>query len=519
MPQIGKSYTEGLLKEPRSINPLFAVQDADRDIAHLIFSGLLAYSNSGELIPDLAEQYEVSGDGKSYTIFLRKNAWWHDGKPVGAEDVIFTVKTIQNPYYKSVLRANWQGVTAEKLDDYTIRFTLKTPYAPFIENLTTGILPKHLWESINPEQALLHELNLKPIGSGPYKFDNFKQEKDGSVSWYRLKRNPKYFREGPYLKKITFVPFSTEEELLTAWKKGLVEGFGPVSSARLSELASGRFSVHAISMPRIFGIFFNEKGSPALADLKVRQAIARSIDRNELIEKILPGGAASVATPLPFLKTTEGEAAAYPYDLEKARELLEQAGWKDTDGDGLREKRTRQKGKEVVDNLRFTLTTSDWPDLLHAAEIIRGKLREIGIDVTIEKRPFSDLETTVLRPRNFEILLFGQVYGYEPDPFAFWHSSQIKDPGLNIALYSNKKADQILEEVRRTSDAAARFKKYEEFSQIVSKDLPALFLYSQLYLYLLPSDIRGADISKISLPSDRFNEINKWYRETKRVLK
>lgn len=518
-PQVGKSYTEGILKDPRTINPLFAAQDTDRDIARLVFSGLLTYSVNGEPIPDLAERYEMSTDAKTYTLFLRKNARWHDGKPVSAEDVVFTVKTIQNPRYKSVLRANWQGVTTEKLDDYTIHFTLRTPYAPFIENLTTGILPKHLWEDISPEQALLHELNLKPVGSGPYKLDSFKQKKDGSISWYRLKRNQDYFREGPYLRKITFVPFSTEEELLTAWKKGLIEGFGPVSAALLPELASARFSVHTILMPRIFGVFFSEKNSPVLADLKVRQAIARAIDRDELIEKILPGGATPAVSPLPFLKTTEAEDSLYTYDQQKTRELLEQAGWKDANGDGIREKRTKQKGKEVVTNLRFTLTTSDWPDLLRAAEIIKGKLREVGIEITIEKRPFSDLETAVLRTRNFELLLFGQVYGYEPDPFAFWHSSQIKDPGLNIALYANKKADQLLEEVRRTSNAATRLKKYEEFSKIVSNDLPALFLYSQLYLYLLPSDIHGADISRISLPSDRFNEINGWYRETKRVFR
>lgn len=518
-PQVGKTYTEGILKDPRTINPLFAAQDTDRDIARLVFSGLLTYSVNGEPIPDLAERYEISADAKTYTLFLRKNALWHDGKPVSAEDVIFTIKTIQNSQYKSVLRANWQGVTTEKLDEYTIRFTLRTPYAPFIENLTTGILPRHLWEGVSPEQALLHELNLKPVGSGPYKFDSFKQKKDGSISWYRLKRNADYFREGPYLKKITFVPFPTEEELLTAWKKGLVEGFGPVSAALLTELASARFSVHTILMPRIFGVFFSEKNSPVLADLKIRQAIARTIDRDELIEKILPGGAAPAVSPLPFLKTTEAEDSLYAYDRQKARGLLEQAGWKDANDDGIREKRTKQKGKEIVDNLRFTLTTSDWPDLLRAAEIIKGKLREVGIEITIEKRPFSDLETSVLRTRNFELLLFGQVYGYEPDPFAFWHSSQVKDPGLNIASYANKKADQLLEEVRRTSDTATRFKKYEEFSKIVSKDLPAVFLYSQLYLYLLPSDIYGANISKISLPSDRFNEANKWHRETKRVLK
>lgn len=518
VPQVGKSYIEGLLKEPRTINPLFAVQDGDRDIARLVFSGLLSYSGEGELIPDLTERYEVSSDGKSYTLFLRKNALWHDGKSVSAEDVLFTIRTIQNPHYKSVLRANWQGVSAEKLDDYTVRFSLRTPYAPFVENLTTGIIPKHLWENVGPDQALLHELNLKPVGSGPYAFDRLKQEKDGSIAWLSLKRNSKYFREGPYLKKITFLFFKTEDELAAAWNKGLIEGFGPVSAARIDEFSSSRSSVRTIQMPRIFGIFFNEKRAPMLGDRKIRQAIAHALNKEEIVKKAAPGGATPINAPLPFLEVPP-DIKLYPYDQGRARQLLEEAGWKDADGDGIREKRTRQKGKEEIATFNITLTTSDWPDLIRAAEAIKSSLREVGINVTVRSLPFSELETEVLRPRNFEMLLFGQVYGFEPDPFAFWHSSQIKDPGFNIALFANKKADQILEEVRRTSDQATRAKKYGEFSRLVAEELPALFLYSQLYLYLLPADVQGVNIVKIALPSDRFNEIHKWHRETKRIFK
>lgn len=518
-PQIGKSYAEGLLKEPRNINPVFAAQDADRDISRLLFSGLLTYSGKGELETDLAETYEISPDGKTYTVFLKKGVFWHDGAPLTAEDVIFTVKTIQNPQYKSVLRANWQGVGAEKLDDYTVRFTLRAPYAPFIENLTTGIIPKHLWESVGPEQAILHELNLKPVGSGPYKFDWFKQAKDGTILRYTLARNPRYHRGGPYLKKITFVFFKNEEEAIKAFRKGLVDGFGPISASRLQEQGSQKAMILAVSMPRIFGIFFNSKKAELLADKKVRQAIARALNREEIVKKAASGGAVPSASPLPFSgrnKTTESVSA---YDPESAQKLLEESGWKDNDGDGIREKKIRQKGKEAAVPLRFVLTTSDWPELLRSADIIKTALKDVGIDIAVEKRTLSELESEVIRPRNFEMLLFGQVYGYEPDLFAFWHSSQIKDPGLNVALYGNKKVDQLLEEARRLQDEKARNKKHEEAGLIIAQDLPAVFLYSQLYLYLLPADLQGVSLEKISLPADRFNEINKWYRETKRVFK
>lgn len=517
VPGVGKTYTEGMLKEPRTINPLYAAQDADRDLTRLIYASLFTYSGEGKLMLDMAEKYEVSADGKSYTVTLKKDIFWHDGQKVSADDVVFTVKTVQNPQYKSVARANWQGVSAEKLNSDTVRFTLRAPYAPFIENLTLGILPKHLWENISPEQALLHELNLKPVGSGPYKFDSFKQAPDGSILWYEITRNPEYHREGPYLKKIIFVFFKNEDEMLSALSRGLIDGFGPASSVKLSELDQTKVSVRVIQMPRIFSLFFNEKKNSVLNDKKIRRAMERAINKAELARKVTVGGAILASSPLPFLTPETGDQTGY--DPDEARKILDETGWKSKEGASIREKRVREKGKENIVLLRLKLTTADTPEFLRAAEFIKKELGEIGADVEIEKMPFSDLEEKILRPRNFEILLFGQVYGFEADPFTFWHSSQVKDPGLNITLYSNKKVDQILEETRRVSDPAARRKKYEEFSRLVLADTPAIFLYSQLYSYLLPADIMGVNLAKISLPADRFNEINTWYRTTERVLK
>lgn len=511
VPETGGSYTEGLLREPRTINPLFAAQDADRDIAKLVFSGLLNYSGEGLIQPDLAERYEISEDGKTYTLYLREDVRWHDGKPFSAEDVLFTIKTIQNPRYKSVLRANWQGVSADKKDDYTVQFVLRKPYAPFIENLTVGILPRHLWEGIEPEQALLHELNLKPVGTGPYRFRRIKQDNDGTITRYELERNTHYYLPGPYLDHITFTFFSTEEEITTALRKGLIDGFGPVSAQKLLEFNPRKVAVVAVAMPRVFGIFFNERKNTILEKLEVRQAIAQSLNRTEIAQKATVGGAVPTDSPIPFDKFSETEESSLAYSPEIARELLERAGWKDTDGDGIRERKNER--------LRLTLTTSDWPDLVRASDLIRDMLREIGIEVVVQKFSLADLESSAIKPRNFEMLLFGQVYGYEPDPYTFWHSSQIKDPGLNISLYSNRRADRILEETRAISDPDIRRKKYTEFSSILTNDLPAIFLYSQLYLYLTPRDMKGVEISRISLPADRFNQTHNWYKETERKFK
>lgn len=519
IPGVGKSYTEGILREPRFINPLYAATDTDRDISRLIYSRLLTYDGHGNLINDLADGYEVSQDGKTYTISLRTRAYWHDGKPVGADDVVFTIKTIQNSLYKSPLRANWQGVNIEKLDERTVRFTLRTPYAPFIENLAVSVLPKHLWESISPEQAPLHELNMKPIGSGPYKFRRLQQDADGSISWYELSRNADYYQEGPYLKTITFVFFKTEEELLAAWNRNRIDGFGAVPAGHVAELANSRSKIHTLTIPRIFGIFFNDKHAPALKEKAVREAIAHALNKKEIVSSVNISSIAVDSMMPPASPGYTSQVPTFEYNPEQARALLQKAGWKDANGDGILDRKRKEGKKEVVDSLRLTLATSDWPDFVKTAEAVRSALRQVGIEVMVDSKSFNQLESEVIRPRNFDMLLFGEVYGYEPDPFPFWHSSQIKDPGLNVALYANKKVDTLLEEARKIQSPSERARRYVDMQKVIVADIPAVFLYSQLYLYLLPSRIQGVDLSKISLPADRFSTINKWFISTRRVFK
>ncbi len=513
-PEVGGRLAEGIIGEPRTINPLYALRDADRDISRLVFSGLFSYTGAGELIPDLAERYEISEDGKTYTVVLKDGLRWHDGERLSADDVEFTVRTAQNQQYKSPVRANWQGVSVERVDERTVRFVLRVSYAPFIENLTLGILPKHLWETVGPEEMPLHELNLRPVGSGPYRFEDLKQNKDGSLVWMELERNTRYHREGPYLKSITFHFFKTEDDILRAWRAGTIESFGPVS---LRVAPSRGAAVLELGMPRIFGIFFNAKKAPLLEDKALRAALNAAVDRAALAATV-SGGAIPTAHPLPWLG---GDVP--PADPAAAMALLEKAGWTDSDGDGIRDKTiTRREGNKTVKTLtplRFTLTTSDWPDLVRVADAVRASLGAIGVDTVIEVKPFSELETGTIRTRNFEMLLFGEVYGHTADPFAFWHSSQIKDPGLNVSLYTNKAADTLLEAARRTADETARQKNFAELAALIETDVPAIFLYSQLYLYLVPGDLAGALPKTISLPADRFNEAHLWHRDTERVFR
>ena len=519
-PAHGGDYTEGLLREPRLINPLYAGSDTDGDLTRLIFSSLLSYTGSGIPEPDIAQSYEISPDGKIYTLTLKNNVFWHDGKRLTADDVIFTVSAIQNPLYKSPFRPNWQGVETEKVEENMVKFTLKSAYAPFIENLSIRIIPKHLWEQIPPERAGLHELNLSPVGSGPFQVAQMKQNKDGTIAWYRLEKNTNFYKEGPYLDTITFSFYKTEEEIIAALRRGDIDGFGPLTAQKEGEFARDRVSILKLPMPRLFGIFFNQRKSEILSDKNIREAMAVSIPKNDIASAIATSGAIPSDSVLPPKNQIRQIPEHYVYSPEEGIALLEEAGWRDEDGNGYREKKIKQKSKkEEIIPLRFTLMTSDFPELIKTAGLIQESLKKVGIEIRIETYPFAELETKIIRPRNFELLFFGQVYGYELDPFGFWHSSQVKDPGLNISSYASKTADKILEDARKIFDHGARKQKYQEFENMILRDIPAVFLYSQLYIYILPEDIRGVALNTISLPSDRFSEVNLWYKKTKRVFK
>ncbi|MBI2055096.1 MAG: peptide ABC transporter substrate-binding protein [Candidatus Sungbacteria bacterium] len=515
-PKLGGTYREGVIKAPERVNPLFlSNNDTDRDVVSLVFSNLLYYDSEGNLKPDLAENYSISPDGKSYTVNIKNNAIWHDGVPLTADDVIFTVKAIQDPSYKSSLRPNWQGVTIERLGDYEVRFVLKQPYSPFLQNLVLPIIPRHIWERVPPEGASLSEINLKPIGTGPYRFKELERNSKEEMTKYILEANTNYYREGPYLENIEFTFYESEEELLQAFRGGLIDGISIVSPKNVEVLKGLGASVSTIRMPRVFAIFINE-ANPILKDKQIRTALALAIPKEELITKVLGGGAIPVDSPIP--PGTFGHDPEIPrtgFEPERAKSILDKAGWKEIGANGIRQKKAAKKGASPVP-LKIILTTSDWKDLSKSAEVIRDYWKAVGIDTEIKIMPISELETDVIRPRKYDALLFGEILGRDPDPFAFWHSSQLKDPGLNIALYHSPKVDALLEQARKSTDRNDIEAKYREFQRIVVADSPTIFLYSPTYFYAHRSNVKNVEVKAVVLPSERFSAANTWYIKTKR---
>lgn len=520
VPAVGGIFREGVTREPQFINPIYASNDTDRDLVNLVFSKLVRYNSSGTPIMDLAESIEISPDGKSYTIHLRRDVLWHDGESFSADDVLFTLKTIQDSNYKSPLRQNWQGVTVEKADENTVRLTLRQPYAPFIENLAVGIIPEHLWRKVPRETAILSDLNLKPIGTGPYKFDTLTRREDGSLISVALVRNSDYHLAGPYLEDIQFLFYKDEEQVIAAYRRGEVDSLFLTSAANAGKLEQLDVEIHKLHLPKIFAVFLNPGANPALARKAVRQALSLAIDREAIVAKSAEGGGIVVNSAIPDgtlgFNPDIPKAAFSPAD---AQTLLKNDGWKDSNSDGVLE-RTEVKGKNrTVQKLEVRIVTSDVPELAKAAELVRDMWQAIGVKAEVKALPVSELETSMIRPRAYEALIFGEVFGHDPDPFAFWHTSQLKDPGLNIALYSNLAVDKLLEDARQTNDTKARGDRYRDFQKIVNDEIGALFLYSPEDYYIIRKSIKGVTLGAIALPEERFNGINEWYTGTRRAIK
>lgn len=368
----GGLYKEGLVGQPRFINPVYGqTNDIDRDLIELVFSGLMKYDNNGKLVTDLADSYTISDDGKTYDFKLKNNIFWQDGQPITAEDVSFTIQTIQNPDYKSPLRANWLDVTAEIISEKEIRLRLKSPYSSFLETCTVKIIPKHIWSDILPENFALSFYNLQPIGSGPYQFENLKQADTGFIKSLTLKANSNYYAKAPYISEITFNFFNKESDLITAAQSGDINGF---SSAYLTEGASAikDFTPYSFASPRYFAVFLSSRQTDILSNPNVRQALNYATDKNSLVDEInstfLGKYDIKMAKPVgsPLLPDFYGYKQAgtqYEFDIEKAKTFLNKAGFGDN-GSGQREKSINKKPAfQFKNNLSVGSTGTDVVEL------------------------------------------------------------------------------------------------------------------------------------------------------------
>lgn len=504
-PEAGGSYTEALVGNVKSLNPVLPEGSASADINHLVYSGLTQFDTKGSLQPDLATKWEVSADGKKYTFHLRHNVMWHDDVPFTSQDVVFTLAAIQNPDTRSPLASSWQGVTVTAPDDYTVVFSLPKAYTPFLNATTVGLLPRHMLENTDPSHLRVAEFNQHPIGTGPYKLERF----DPIAGEVRLSVNKRYYRGEPHINEINFRLYPDPEKALEAYGHRQVQGVSRVIPSDVKEARStGTLKLHEVAVPDEVAAFF-KMSSPVLQDKAVRQALVQGTDRQTIIDRQLDGMATSLSGPLFNAHLNlRGSPHQASYDLAAANDRLQKAGWKRGVG-GVRSKDGRK--------LRLKLVTQSNTQYGAVAKELQQQWGKLGAQISITEVDATTLQQSHIRPRNYDILLYGINVGADPDVYAFWDSSQVKDPGLNLSDYRSPAADKALETGRTVTDPELRAAKYRAFVQAWVADTPAVMLYSPSYIYATDNQLHGVHIKRLINPSDRFSGVENWSVKVKAV--
>ncbi len=536
LPVAGGTYYEGVVGYPRNINPVYSQsREVDRDLARLIFSSLFQYDKDGKLVGDLAQSIETS-DNKVFVVTVREDAKWHNGEKLTVDDIIFTFHLITSPDYNSPLQRNFIGVTVEKMADNQIKFTLPTVYVGFAHLLTFGIIPQNIWENVAPEFAALNDLNLEPIGSGPYKFTSIVKSKQGEIKEYRLEVNSDYYGAKPYLEKIIFRFYPESTELIGALNSGSVAGISSLSlEQKTSLIAQDSLNFHSLKTTQEDLIFFNPEKNKNLADLKVRRALAHAINKQELVDRVSSGFYTPANSPLTSLSEAyNDQVTKYDFNLGEADRLLNEAGWQKliinssnveatttpeikaavdfataNNQDPNGEWRFKKDDKDKVTLLTVRLSAVDGRVAYKAAEEVTKYWEALGVRVVLEKISVADV-SGLISSRSFEAFVFGQVIGADSDLFPFWHSSQIKN-GLNIAAYKNEAVDKALADARVNPDVNARWDHYREVQRIIADEVPAIFLYEKNYIFVQDKSLKGFSGTAAVSASDRLSGVSDWF--------
>ena len=508
VPERGGVFREGVAGNPQYINPLLChTHEIDRDLCSLLFRGLTRLDQQGRVVPDLAERW-TAPDGLVYTFTLRENQFWHDGKPVTIDDLLFTIEMMQNPDSPILpdLAELWRSVTVEPVDEHTVRLLLDEPFAPFLDFTTIGLLPKHIWQDVPPSELLTSPLNLRPVGNGPM------QATLTSAQFIRLERNPYSSEDIPMVSALEFHFYPDYPSIYAAYTEGELDGVSQVMQSDIS-LAQARTDMQLFSAPlsTYVGVVFNLQNPdvPFLQDAIVRRALYHALDREQLLHDVVGGHGVLASSPIPSNNWGHApDTPSYDYDPDEARRLLDESGWVDTDGDGTRDKNGLP--------MQLILLTNDGPTRIALIEQIAADWQAVGVKVVVESVSFGGFVSDFLTPRRFEAALLSWDIAGDPDPFPLYHSSQIAT-GQNYGGWSNQEADALVIEARSTVDPEKRRALYAQFQHLFAADVPAIPLYYPVYTYGVSERVKAVQIGPLNTPADRFATFPDWYILTRRV--
>ncbi len=553
IPAQGGVYREGVVGQPKYLNPLFSLpSEVDADVTNLIYARLFAYDEGRQIVGDLAESYTLSSDGKVYTVKLKPDLMWADGKPITSQDVAFTIEMIQNPEVESPLLPTFQGVAVAVVDERTVRLTLKQAFAPFIHALALGIIPEHIWETVeNPAHLKLSKYNMEPVGSGPWKVSRIVKREGSGVEMLELTPNERYYGPKPHITTLAYRFYSDYGTLLEALRTEEITATSFPPRLATSTLSLKQVVSAPLKLPQYTALFFNQEAQTEVLTKTVRQALARALDRKRIVsEGLLGEGEEQYGPILPGMTGFALASSSLTFSAEEAERLLDKETTRITPEEyfSLRYDAVRKANpststvnststelnpdvvalvqKEMVAEqpyyritkkkapLTFTITTVDTPEYERVAEEIAREWRSVGVSAMVRLINRQFFLRTVVKNREYDMVLYGEVLGGDPDPYPFWHSSQREYPGLNISLYSNRTVDKVLEDARVTTSTVERDRLYRQFTSILEDEVPAVFLYSPTYRFLSNEHLRNVSFSLLVSPSDRYRSFADWYLET-----
>ncbi len=505
-PVPGGLYSEGLIGAFTNANPLYASGTADTVVSRLVFSGLFKYDQDNQLTGDLAQKYDLDKAQKRYTVHLRKNVTWHDGKPFTADDVVFTYRTIQTLGAQSALYSSWRDINVTKADAHTVYFDLPNPLSSFPYAMTNGIVPEHLLADIPPEQLRSSAFNTKPVGTGPFAWRFV--EVDGSTPDSRRQRISlaafdKYWQGKPKLDGFNILTFANEDQLIEAFQQKKINAMSGLENSPPQLLSDSSVQTYTTPLTSAVMAFFNNS-RPILNDSRVRQALISGVDRKYIIS-LSQYPLKMVDEPL--LRGQLGYDAKLkelPYNVAYANKLLDQAGWvRDATGQ-------RHKGKTP---LAFTISSQNSHDYTQTAKLLQEQWAKLGVKVNVSYYSGDELQSGIISNHDYDALLYGISLGVDPDVFAYWDSSQanVNSQGhLNLSEYRSSATDLALQAARTRSDSSLRIIKYRPFLRAWRSDAPALALYQPVVLYVSRGPVFGFERRADNSSADRFYNVSNW---------
>ncbi|MBK8616592.1 MAG: peptide ABC transporter substrate-binding protein [Anaerolineales bacterium] len=515
----GGIYTEALIGSMGRLNPMLDWNNsADRDVNRLIFSGLIRFDSHGLPQPDLAESWGTSSDGTLYNFSIRPGAVWHDGEPVTADDVIFTIELIKSSgsLFPQDIKDLWSQIEIKRFNDKTLQFKLPEPFSPFLDYVTFGILPKHLLETVPADQLANAEFNLQPIGTGPYKFDRILTS-GGQISGVVLNVNKDYYLPAPFIEQVVFRFYPNSAAAFDAYQQGEVLGVSQLTNDVLQQaLIEPAFSVYTSRLPQMGLVFLNlnNPGVPFLQSEKVRRALLLGVNRKNIVSHIMQGQAIIADGPiLPGSWAYYDEIEKFDYDPDAAAVLLKEDGYAIPAGGGD----VRAKDGQF---LSFTLIHPD--DTLHTqiAQAIQSDWALIGVQIELQAVSYDSLINDFLTTRNYQAVLadLNTARTPDPDPYLFWHQSEATG-GQNYSQWDNRTASEFLETARTATNFEDRARLYRNFQVLFAKDMPSLPLYYPVYSYGVDVQVQGVQVAPMLYDvSDRFALIAEWFLVTRRTL-